>query len=168
MSCFGARWSRHFRRGQSLVEVALVLPLFILTLTAIIEFGWYAGVYSATVSASREAARYGSSVGDNGSGIPRYIDCAGIRAAARATTGALITLTDSQIEISYDDGLGGPKSDPCPPHGSGPVEDDLARFDRVVVEVSVVYKPVTPLLQGFIGTPTLVSTDRRSIGKPGS
>jgi Flp pilus assembly protein TadG len=158
--------SGNSERGQTLVEVALILPIFILSLVAVVEFGWYAGVTSAATTASREAARYGSTVGTNGSGDPHYIDCAGIRAAAREITTPLITLTDAQIEITYDDGTGTSVATPCVSTASRPAVSDLDRFDRVIVEVTVVYQPITPLLSSIIGTPTLVSRDSRSIAKP--
>jgi archaellum component FlaF (FlaF/FlaG flagellin family) len=45
-------------KGQSIVELALVLPILILLIGAIIDFGW---LYSCQISANnavREAARY--------------------------------------------------------------------------------------------------------------
>ena len=50
--------SRQRRRGQAMVEFALVAPIFLLLLFAIVEFGWY--VYSVQMlnEAAREGARY--------------------------------------------------------------------------------------------------------------
>lgn len=153
--------------GQALVEFALVAPLLVVLILAVIEFGWYVAVSTAVTAASREGARHGSTVGDNGAGTPNYVDCTGIRAAAQGTTGALITLTDPQIRISYDDGAGIPVSDPCPPHGTvGPDEGDLARFDRVVVEVTVAYRPITPIADLLVPTGSISAVDRRTIIKP--
>jgi hypothetical protein len=160
-----ARRAQRSERGQTLVEVGLMLPIFLLTLLAVIEFGWYTAVSAATSSASREAARYGSTVGTTGGGTPHYIDCDGIRAAARGTTASLIQLANGDIDITYDDGAAA-KAVPCVSAGSRPAEGDLVRWDRVVVEVSVEYSPLVPLLDPIIGTHPLVSTDRRSIGKP--
>lgn len=56
---------RLFRRrlqdeqGQSLVELAVVLPVLLLILFGIIEFGRVFGAYLTLTSASREAARAG-------------------------------------------------------------------------------------------------------------
>jgi len=152
--------------GQTLVEAALVLPIFILSIVAILELGWYAAVASATTTASREAARYGSTVGVAADGQPHYIDCGGIRAAAGSNTNPLITLADSDIDVWYDDGTGVAVAEPCMSSASRPLAEDLQTFDRVVVTVRVVYEPITPLLQGIIGTPTLTSLDARSIAKP--
>lgn len=158
--------ARRDERGQTLAEVALILPIFLLSLVAVLEFGWYVAVSSATTTASREAARYGSTVGVTGGGDPHYIDCDGIRAAARRFTTPLITLADSDIDITYDDGTGTPVASACVSSGSRPTASQLERFDRVVVEVTVAYQPITPLLAPFIGTPTLTSLDSRSIAKP--
>jgi Flp pilus assembly protein TadG len=48
------------RRGQSLVEFALVLPLFLLLVFSVIDGGRYVFVSSAVSNAAREAARLGS------------------------------------------------------------------------------------------------------------
>lgn len=45
-------------RGQAMVEFALVLPILILLLCGIIDFGWIFSNKIAVDNASREAARY--------------------------------------------------------------------------------------------------------------
>ena len=144
-----------------MVEVGLILPIFLITLLAIVEFGWYSAVAAATSSASREGARYGSTVGDDP--VAHYIDCDGIRAAARSTTDPLITLADSDITITYDNGTGTPVASEC--DATPPLESELDRWDRIVVRVEVTYEPLVPLLDALIGTHELVSIDRRSIVK---
>ena len=69
-------------RGQTLVEFALILPAFLMLTMGIVEFGRIMITYAGVVSASREAARYGATVGVNSSGIEHFSDCAGIRAEA--------------------------------------------------------------------------------------
>jgi Flp pilus assembly protein TadG len=51
--------ARHGRRGQSLVEFAVILPVFLLILAGIIDFGL--GLYSqmTVINAAREGARLG-------------------------------------------------------------------------------------------------------------
>lgn len=46
------------RRGQALVETALVLPILILLLMGIVEFGRILNAYLIITNASREGARY--------------------------------------------------------------------------------------------------------------
>ncbi|NCP88059.1 MAG: hypothetical protein CO094_13255 [Anaerolineae bacterium CG_4_9_14_3_um_filter_57_17] len=59
-------------RGQSFVELTLVLGLLLMLLAAVVEFGMLINQYISLVEGSREAARFGS-VGDpfdpTGSGI---------------------------------------------------------------------------------------------------
>ncbi len=48
------------RRGQALVEFALVVPIFLLLLFGLIDVGRYVYVSNAFNQAAREAARYGA------------------------------------------------------------------------------------------------------------
>ncbi len=68
--------------AQGMVEFALVLPILLLVILGIFAFGHVFFAYSSVVSASREAARWGSAVGAADSFLPRYEDCNSIRAAA--------------------------------------------------------------------------------------
>ena len=49
--------SRHNERGQSMVEMALALPILLLVLAGTVEVGWYYNTNITVVDASREAAR---------------------------------------------------------------------------------------------------------------
>jgi len=55
-----SRLARRHRRGQSLVEFALVFPIFMLVVFGIIDVGRYVYVVNAFSQAAREGARYGS------------------------------------------------------------------------------------------------------------
>lgn len=148
------------------MEFALALPLFLVLLFGIIDFGRMIAMHSAAVTASREGARYGAAVGPNGGVVP-YVDCNGIRQAAGAGTGALIALAPDQIEISYIDGGGNTVTPSCPPHGAGPVAADIESLDRIVVEVTLQYEAITPVVQAMVGPIDVVSVDRRTITKAG-
>ena len=148
-------------RGQTMIEVALVLPIFIFTLMAVLEMGYFVAVGSAVSSASREGARYGATWDEGGT--KPYLDCAAIRAAARQTSGALVNLGPSQILISYDNGSGTPVGGAtC----ESTTDDQLDRWDRIQVTVNHTYEPLTPLLRAFIGNQPMQSIDRRSLVKP--
>jgi TadE-like protein len=63
------RWRRRGRpqsRGQTLVEFALILPLFMLLLMAVVEFGFLFNSYLAINFASREASLVGAEAGTIG------------------------------------------------------------------------------------------------------
>lgn len=134
------RKSRFFA-AQGIVEFALVLPLLLLLILGVIELGRLLWIYSATLTASREAARYGSAAGNTGNYVPHYNDCNGIRSAAKRM-GTLVGIQDSDIEISYDDGpqsQGTPYSLVCP-------ATDVDLGDRIRIRVQGHYQPIVPLV----------------------
>jgi Flp pilus assembly protein TadG len=47
------------QRGQAVLELALVLPLFTFLIMAVIDFGWAFRSYITITNAAREGARYG-------------------------------------------------------------------------------------------------------------
>jgi Flp pilus assembly protein TadG len=53
------RRKRKKQLGQSIVEFALVLPMFMIVVLGIIDFGWALRCYIVTTNAAREGARYG-------------------------------------------------------------------------------------------------------------
>ncbi len=130
--------STHKEKAQGMVEFALVLPLLLLVMFAVIEFGRLLFIYSAVFTASREAARYGAAAGDVGNYVPHYQDCAGITATARRITNLVGINT---ITISYDDGNGNSLGT-CP---DGAINVGLG--DRVIVSVAATYQPILPLVQ---------------------
>ncbi len=50
---------RDNERGQSLVELAIIMPLLLLIFLGLIEVGWFLAVHLNLLQFSREAARYG-------------------------------------------------------------------------------------------------------------
>ncbi|UCH59060.1 MAG: pilus assembly protein [Anaerolineales bacterium] len=147
-------------RAQGLVEFALVLPLLLLVMFALIEFGRLLFIYSVVFTSSREAARYGSAAGDVGNFIPHYRHCDGMRAAAKRV-GNWAGVNDSAITINYDDGDPAHTFGNCPVSGYGPAAVELGH--RVVVQVSAMYQPLLPLLN--LPAFPIMSTSARTILK---
>jgi len=132
---------RKLRRdnGQGMVEFALVLPILLLVIFGIIEFGRLLFTYSMISAASREGARYAAATG-RVSGTERHSDCAGIIAAA-TRIGAFAGVGAGDVTISYDEGPGtAAYSNVCPP---GQYVD---LGDRVMVTVSTSFQPVVPIV----------------------
>src|SRR4030065_2472489 len=65
--------------AQGMVEFALALPFLLVLILGLIEAGRLLFIYSATQTASREGARYGSAAGDLNAFTTRYQGCSGIR-----------------------------------------------------------------------------------------
>lgn len=129
--------------GQGLVEFAFILPLVLLLISGIVEFGRMLSIYNSVSNAAREAARYGTVVGDPGNGANYYyLDCNGMRAAAKRTS-AFAVLNDSDITIVYDHGSGA-SFGTCA-QGVQP-SPGIANGDRVFVTATTNYSPILPLL----------------------
>jgi hypothetical protein len=132
-------------KAQSIVEFALVLPVLLLVMFLIIEFGRLLFFYAVVTTSAREAARYGGAAGDIGLGeIDKYRDCDGIRSAA-LRMGNLIGMqaVDSDITIRYDEGPGTSElGATCPPGGYGP---ELELGDRLVITTTATFEPIVPL-----------------------
>jgi len=61
------------RRGQALVEFALILPIVLFLIFGIIDFGRVMIAYATASGSLREAARLAATVGRIGP--PKYLDC---------------------------------------------------------------------------------------------
>jgi len=108
-------------RGQSLVELALALPVILLILFGIIEFGRAFLIYSEVSNAAREGARLG---------MVRPEDIAAIVEAARSKV-TVIPADQMAITVTYN---------------MEPIFGDL-----VVVTTTYNLAMVTPLIADFVG-----------------
>ncbi len=143
------------RSGQGMVEFALALPIFLLLLLGVIEFGRLLVIAGSVYTAAREGARYGSAAGyvspDNL--IFYYRDCAGMSDAAERV-GFIAGLVNSDITIRY-----------APLEYNNPVivMNDLRNYqcggtyrvklgDRIVVQVSKQFRFL------FLGLPAFPIT----------
>ena len=158
---------RERTRGQGMVEFAMTLPLLLLLLLGIIEFGRLLFVYSSVISAAREAARYGAAGGrinpTNLNSVTYFRDCNGIRSAAIRIAGiAGVPNTTTGVRIRYDDGtaiLADNVADMCPVNGNGP--ENIGQGDRIEVTVTARFVPTN----GIVPIPAIniFSTVRRSV-----
>ncbi len=118
------------QRGQTLVEFALLLPVLILLVLAIFEFGRAFYAYSTVANAAREAARFGTVDPTNTQGI---------RDAAKNKSVAL-GLQDGDILVSCPDDNGS-----CTDNGSG---NNLITH-RIQVTINYTFTAVVPLIPSF-------------------
>ncbi len=82
-------------RGQALVEFALILPILLIVVIGIFDFGRLVTAYSLTSTGLRDAARYATVVGQVG-GTPRYLSCASMEDAIQN-----VLLPNPTITITY-------------------------------------------------------------------
>ena len=108
----GQRWIRRrfsilgTERGQSLVELALVLPILLLLMVGTIEIGRFAYYAILVSNAARAGAQYGAQ------SLTTSADTAGIQTAARNDGLATLTVTPTQLCGCTATALGG-----CPAGG---------------------------------------------------
>jgi Flp pilus assembly protein TadG len=114
---------RPTQRGQSLVEFAMILPIFLLLAVVIFDLGRGVYYYSAIHNAAREGARYG---------VVYPNDSATMKSKA----------------ANYAIGLGTTPADVT----AGYLRNDLNGNEAYIVKVTVNYcfVPVTPLVDLFI------------------
>ena len=129
-------------KGQGMVEFALTFSIFIVLVIGILEVAWLFYFYNSISTASREAARYGATLGNNAEGIPHYQDCSGIRNTAKRIAW-LAGLQDSDIVIQVDNGPNTPATTVCSPT---PVTY-INLGDRLSVNVTGHYQPLVNLIK---------------------
>ncbi len=120
------------RRGQSLVEFALTIPVFLLLAVVIFDFGRAVYYYSAIQNAAREGVRYGA-VNPLISGKNVSVDDAGMIEHARQYAIGL-GLTSGNITA----GMGNPEV--------------VGDYPNPTVKVNIHYTfiPATPLVSHFL------------------
>jgi large repetitive protein len=145
---------RRGRRGQGLVEFALILPMLLMVIIGIFEFGRILLIYSSLFNAAREGSRYGIT-------NPRDYD--GIRAAS-VDRMMLIPPDDlndaSLVVVRYD---GGPDSGA--PHTD---YETVTAGDRVWVDVEYAIEPMTLFFAPVVNNLTLQTRARRTIQSVGT
>ena len=106
------------QRGQALVEFALVLPLLLIVLFLVVDFGVGLTRWIAITNAAREGARLGAVGAQEGAIRQKTID----------TSDGILSAADIEVGFSDADGSG-----------------DIGSGDSVVVDVDYDYNLITPL-----------------------
>jgi Flp pilus assembly protein TadG len=152
------RRGRGRSRGQALVEFAFVLPIFLLILMILLDFGRVIYAQYTITQDAREATRVGI-VGAEDS--PTKYDAIQ-QAALDMSPGVSLTAAD----IRGDDGTSGgnsgcPDQDTISPN-SNFYPDGTMGGGRVVVNIQVVVPIVTPVISNVVGGSFKVCT--QSVG----
>lgn len=172
---------RGAERGQSFAEFAIVLPILLLLVFGVYDFGRGMSANVTVTNASREGARYMAVHASSSTSALTYAACPGGPANAptapslasaegaawRQASDASLTVTQLVITVRFyaaakDPGGAGVTADDtltCTP-GSTTVSETAptwhpAAGDWVTVEVSYAYLTQTPLIQRFAGQVTI-------------
>ncbi len=142
---------KQLAHGQGLVEFALILPLLLMIVVGILEFGRIFVIYSSLYNAVREGTRYG---------ITNPRDYEGIRGRAQEYV-ILVAESDPDFNlwVQYD---AGPDQDPHTDYMA------VAPGDRVLVRVQYPVRPLTPLFDPLVGAILLDTQAARTIQSVGT
>jgi Flp pilus assembly protein TadG len=136
-----SRFRRRHSRGQTLVEFALILPIFILVLVGIFDMGRAVYAYNTISNAAREAVRL-AIVDQNTTAVT---DEAIGRASGLGLTAPDITVAFKTADLAGDCSA---------PYGVGCV---------AVVTVEYEYNAATPIIGNLVGTIEMSATSRQAI-----
>ena len=123
------------RRGQSMVEFALILPIFILLLVGIFDLGRAVYAYNTINNAAREAGRLAI--------VDQTVADIQARAAAQ---GVSLGIDPADVDVDFYLTSGGPGS-ACPQLGNANVV-----YCTAMVTVPYEYTAATPLIGNLVGT----------------
>ncbi len=145
--------NRSKERGQSLVELALILPVLILVLLGILDFGRAFYAYNAISNAAREGARYGTVHHENtdSDGFPPYDEPETIEGKAVAQV-FILDQEQFRVRVRFPDPA---RIDDafCVANPYDPACLNSDPGSGAPIEVTVVYRfqPLTPLVSQLIG-----------------
>jgi Flp pilus assembly protein TadG len=170
-------------KGQALVEFSLILPLLLLILLGIIDYGRILLIYANVSSSIRDAARNAELLGADANGIPTYASCDTIY--ANALNVLLLPLTNNNVHILYyetgdvtDEAILAAykidieKADTNPELADfdcdndatvAKVSDNLTTGDLMVVTVSAQIDFITPILSNMFPSITINFRAQRSV-----
>ncbi|MEA3308793.1 MAG: TadE/TadG family type IV pilus assembly protein [Chloroflexota bacterium] len=138
------------KKGQTLVEFALILPLLLLILFGIIEFGRILFIYSNLFNAAREGVRYGITMPRDYDGIAQHVE------------DAIVAVPDDDVNIGvwYDDG----------PQSANTFTDSaqVVVGQRVIVYMEYDVGYLTPLFEPFLNDMQLQTKSARTIQSVGN
>ena len=132
-SALRLRRRRHRSAGQSLVEFALVLPIFILVLVALFDLGRAVFAYNTLTNAAREGARLAIVNQD----VPTIV------ARAKAQT-QIVELNDPSVTVAFYQMKENGQADTTRPCNL------VAVGCLAIVSFEATYQPFTPLIGNII------------------
>lgn len=118
------------QEGQSLAELALLLPVLLLIMAGVLDLGRALHVYVTVSNATREGARYASL---------HIEDCPGIRnEIEQEAEGSGVNLSGSNTSVFVEPGCG---------------PDTVAPGQAITVTVTFQFEPITGLILGGQSAP---------------
>ncbi len=143
------------RRGrqsaQALTEFALILPVLVLILLGVVDFGRVFYYWTSMANAAREGARYATT-------HPTAItasckgDPSNIKYRVKQEAGTTMVLADSNIAVYWVDSSTGTKTDAAANCNPLPGDQRIYQNPNAVrVDVNYDFRAITPVISNFWG-----------------
>jgi TadE-like protein len=141
---------RRAYRGQSLVEFALLLPLLLIILFGVVDFGRAVFAYSTVAEGARQAGRLAV--------VDQTISAVKAKAIA-STAGTTLDPDPNGVRVCFKDPSAStaqlPCSGPAPACNGGALPLQIGCL--AIVETKSTFSAITPLISNLIGPITLSS-----------
>jgi hypothetical protein len=143
-----------------MTEFALILPVLVLILLGIVDFGRVFYYWTSIANSAREGARYGSvhSIwvmnGPDGSAGACKPDPSNIKFRVKQETAAAVVLKDTDIDVYWVSSTNGAKTAPAYTTNCFALPDPPSSYknpNSVRVDVSYDFKAFTPMISSFWG-----------------
>jgi Flp pilus assembly protein TadG len=131
-------------RGQSLVEFAIVIPLFLLLLFALIDMGRLVYINNALAQGAREGARWGAV-------DSRAASAANRTAVGTRTASSLTAVPNPTVTVSCFDRV------------TGAPEATCEWQDVLVVQIDSPVTMLTPLVSQIVGPQTFTAVSKVTV-----
>jgi len=131
----GSSHSRRGTRGQGLIEFALVIPIFLLLMVSLFDFGRAVFAYNTLTNAAREGARMAI--------VNQYKPS--VVAHAKSQT-AIVELDDPSVSVTYWQVA----ADGTPDTSKPQCTTLVAVGCLAVVSFEATYRPITPIVSNIL------------------
>jgi len=155
---------RSRQRGQSLVETALILPIFLLLVVAIFDLGRAVFMYSTVGNAARQGARVAivnqltsASECDQRRPVEDPAQAHWAPAECAVLAGSAVGVTLADVSVSYSTPPGSTLTCSIGP----PVHVQVGCLASVAVQTT--WRPITPLIGNIVGPITLRGTSEMPV-----
>ena len=140
------------------------MPLLLLIIFGIAEFGRFVAVMSEVQVASEDAVQYAVSGGASDAEVPRYTDCDQIKAAALSNI-RVLPPDELIVDISYRQNASSAHSPPCVATAELGA-DSFGAGDRILVTVTTEFTVQIPFVSELLGPWEVTSTAGRRLPLP--
>src|SRR5262245_34479575 len=134
------------RRGQALVEFALVFPIFLLLMMGVFDLGRAVFAYNSVTNAAREGARLAIVNQDKTLVRQRAISQAALAVSPTSASTSCAAAQLTCVQVNYYELATGTDQLPANPATCSPLSLDCVAS----VTFTTTYRPLTPIISNFL------------------